>query len=272
MAYQKTVWKDQDVENPRTYVMRDNGNNTVTLLDAFGTVTELGTPVNAENMNKIENGITDVESSLQAQVNTKANDADVVHKTGNENITGLKIFNDVIAVRNTNYAYNEIPPSTSYASYHIRDKNGYMMGALEFLMYADGAHVFQINTRGKDNNWANPIGLGKSSSGVEFTYCPACDWDNSIVTTISKSRSQNGGYFKLGNGLIIQWGSVALNGQHWATVTLPTAFTRTNYSIALSSAEVGWTQSVTHQSRNKTTTTFETLGQGSPLSWIAIGY
>ena len=57
MAYQKTEWKDQNVENPRTYSMRDNGNDTVTLLDAFGTVTELGTPVNAENMNKIENGI-----------------------------------------------------------------------------------------------------------------------------------------------------------------------------------------------------------------------
>lgn len=62
MAYQKTVWKDQDVENPRTYVERDNGNGTVTLLDAFGTVTELGTPVNAANMNKIENGIADVET------------------------------------------------------------------------------------------------------------------------------------------------------------------------------------------------------------------
>lgn len=73
MAYQKTVWKDQDVENPRTYVMRDNGDDTVTLLDAFGTVTELGTPVNAENMNKIENGIAEVE----ALANTKATSNDI---------------------------------------------------------------------------------------------------------------------------------------------------------------------------------------------------
>lgn len=61
MAYQKTVWKDQDVENPRTYVERDNGDGTVTLLDAFGTVTELGTPVNAANMNKIEDALEDVD-------------------------------------------------------------------------------------------------------------------------------------------------------------------------------------------------------------------
>lgn len=69
MAYQKTVWKDQDVENPRTYVMRDNGDGTVTLLDAFGTVTELGTPVNAANMNKIENGIADLETFANTILN-----------------------------------------------------------------------------------------------------------------------------------------------------------------------------------------------------------
>ena len=75
MAYTKTEWKDQNVENPRTYSVRDNGDSTVTLMDAFGTVTELGTPVNAENMNKIENGI-----------------ANAVDKDSNQTITGTKVF------------------------------------------------------------------------------------------------------------------------------------------------------------------------------------
>lgn len=75
MAYTKTEWKDQNVENPRTYLVRDNGDSTVTLMDAFGTVTELGTPVNAENMNKIENGI-----------------ANAVDKDSNQTITGTKVF------------------------------------------------------------------------------------------------------------------------------------------------------------------------------------
>lgn len=75
MAYTKTEWKDQNVENPRTYSVRDNGDSTVTLMDAFGTVTELGTPVNAENMNKIENGI-----------------ANAVDKDSNQIITGTKVF------------------------------------------------------------------------------------------------------------------------------------------------------------------------------------
>lgn len=75
MAYTKTEWKDQNVENPRTYSVRDNGDSTVTLMDAFGTVTELGTPVNAENMNKIEDGI-----------------ANAVDKDSNQTITGKKTF------------------------------------------------------------------------------------------------------------------------------------------------------------------------------------
>ncbi len=79
MTYTKTVWKDQDVENPRTYILRDNGDDTTTLLDAFGTVTEIGTPVNAQNMNHIENGIADLDNA-------------VVHKTGDETITGVKTF------------------------------------------------------------------------------------------------------------------------------------------------------------------------------------
>lgn len=82
MAYTKTEWKDQNVENPRTYSVRDNGDSTVTLMDAFGTVTELGTPVNAENMNKIEDGI-----------------ANAVDKDSNQTITGTKVFNGASPIK-----------------------------------------------------------------------------------------------------------------------------------------------------------------------------
>lgn len=82
MAYTKTEWKDQNVENPRTYSVRDNGDSTVTLMDAFGTVTELGTPVNAENMNKIEDGI-----------------ANAVDKDSDQTITGTKVFNGAAPIK-----------------------------------------------------------------------------------------------------------------------------------------------------------------------------
>lgn len=57
MAYIKNTWVDQDVERPKTYEVTNNQDGSITLTDSFGLVTELGTPVNAVNMNHIEDGI-----------------------------------------------------------------------------------------------------------------------------------------------------------------------------------------------------------------------
>ena len=57
MAYIKNTWVDQNVERPRTYELQNNTDGSVTFIDSFGNVTELGTPVNADNMNHIEEGI-----------------------------------------------------------------------------------------------------------------------------------------------------------------------------------------------------------------------
>ena len=57
MSYVKNIWVDQDVERPKTYEVTNNQDGSITLTDSFGEVTELGTPVNATNMNHIEDGI-----------------------------------------------------------------------------------------------------------------------------------------------------------------------------------------------------------------------
>lgn len=59
-GYVKNTWVDQDVERPKTYEVTNNADGSITLTDSFGLVTELGTPVNADNMNHIENGLTRV--------------------------------------------------------------------------------------------------------------------------------------------------------------------------------------------------------------------
>lgn len=57
MAYIPNEWKDQQVQRPKTYQMNTNDDGSVTLVDSFGLVTELGTPVNEDYMNHIEQGI-----------------------------------------------------------------------------------------------------------------------------------------------------------------------------------------------------------------------
>ena len=106
-------------------------------------------------------------------------------------------------------------------------------------------------------------------------YGTASDAVNSILTTVNKNKSGNG-YFKLGNGLIIQWGSASVSS-HIANVNLPTAFTSTNYQIsALRVASSSTTnESNPFYTRSKTTTTFQLYNPGNnatSVSWIAVGY
>lgn len=64
MAYVKNTWVDQNVQRPKTYQVTTNQDGSITLTDDFGLVTELGTPVNATNMNHIEQGIYDNDTHI----------------------------------------------------------------------------------------------------------------------------------------------------------------------------------------------------------------
>lgn len=66
----RRVWKDRIVERPRTYEKIENPDGTITLTPSPGQVIQEGTPVNAENMNNIEQGIEDT----QARVDTVQQD------------------------------------------------------------------------------------------------------------------------------------------------------------------------------------------------------
>lgn len=141
MAYTKTEWKDQNVENPRTYSVRDNGDSTVTLMDAFGTVTELGTPVNAENMNKIENGI-----------------ANAVDKDSNQTITGTKVFEGASPIKlgKAGGTYTEIQYTSDGSARlgglrNIREGNSDNMQM--YVASKDGASILgSIQLNRDDNN------------------------------------------------------------------------------------------------------------------------
>ena len=54
MSIPRTNWQDHSVEKPMTYTLTDNGDGTVTLVPEEGEIYRQGTPVNAENLNNIE--------------------------------------------------------------------------------------------------------------------------------------------------------------------------------------------------------------------------
>ena len=68
MAYDPTQWTNREVEKPRTYVMTDNGDGTITLTPSEGQVFAQGTPLDATNLNKMEEQIALNDSALAGKL------------------------------------------------------------------------------------------------------------------------------------------------------------------------------------------------------------
>ncbi len=86
MAYEKTIWRNREVENPRTFNLQNNSDGTVTLMPAEGTIIESGTPIIAANMNNIEEGIEAAHSGIMSH------SADGIKHIGYATASGANIY------------------------------------------------------------------------------------------------------------------------------------------------------------------------------------
>lgn len=278
MAYNKTKWIDQDVENPRTYTQRKNDDGSITLLDHFGTITELGTPVNAENMNKIEDGIAAAveKSSIKQDLSTPS--ADTVLSTegaANESSRIVSIMDSELAKRlkvnertTGDYTALETPKLNSgnqsdvyLTGYAYTSTVGNNLTYCAPALLTNNVLWNRLGVHKKINNidYIKELGIGVDAQGYVHTKCDASNEDNSIVTTISHGSR----FMRFGNGLQICWGAGT------GVQVFPQPFRDTDYMIADSDLtyhkyEGMWTA-------NKTTTQFEVKNSGF-AQWIAIGY
>lgn len=170
----------------------------------------------------------------------------LIHKTGNETVTGIKTFTRQINVNGTDVSALILNiPGVSWASLNIQaNGRGPYLTTGNFQQYL-------------------PLFLGSSNEV------------NSAVTT----RAIGTNYVKLGNNLIIQWGiiTVDLSNHYSASITFPTPFSNTNYSICLSQYYTAntenWNTAAVLMFGNKTTTGVTTQSQHTDrLQWIAFGY
>jgi len=98
----------------------------------------------------------------------------------------------------------------------------------------------------------------------------------SSFTGANQSLTANG-FQKLPGGAIMQWGTVSLANNTLATVTLPTAFTTTNYAVTFAPELASSSDpSQVFYIRAKTVSSFDAANidhaQTVTLNWIAIGY
>lgn len=225
------------------------------------------------------------QTDLQNALNAKADDNAVVHLSGSETITGTKIFRDIQKLNaNTlkcfSIARGTVPGSTQYANYYFTDSaelNGdnNAFGLLRTQVNTSGnvsvyLRAFKNNVAG--TNVYSDLSLVYPASGNPYASAPASDVNNSIVTTVDKSKG-SGGFFKLGNGLIIQWGVVSANSSGVA-VTLPTAFSSATSYRAVACREANNATmyvSVVRTSASKITV-YTSNATSYSIAWIAIGY
>lgn len=104
-GYQRINFKDQNVERPKTYDVTNNPDGSITLIESFGNVEELGTPINQENMNHIEDGIDAVSFSKFSLDSTYKKDDLVTDIQDDE----LKIFK---SLKDNNFGH--LPSESDY--------------------------------------------------------------------------------------------------------------------------------------------------------------
>lgn len=213
------------------------GNQTIGGTKTFTVSPQVPTVSSGDSSSNVANTqfVTTADSNLQTQINQKANSSDVVNFTGNQTITGEKTFTNKVEIQST---------------------NGYILFHIPGTMY----------TRLQES--ANGLEV-RSGDGANLAplFAAWSDANNSVVVTAAKSKAANG-YFKLGNGLIAQWGYASGSG----TISFPTPFSSTNFGVVLTRTSANGTND-NDAITSKTNTSFNvTIYQGGGGHWIAIGY
>jgi hypothetical protein len=211
-----------------------------------------------------------------------------VNVAGTQTITGEKTFTKGVTVHrsdprvwleNTDAIKGTAPSSNLVSAFQFRDKNHELLGSVHSQYQTDKKIITQLlayKANSASDTASVRMGVGYNYAGKEITFAPACDDYDSIVTTIGNSKAENG-FFKLGNGLIIQWGRVSNTNNQNITLTFPTPFTSTNYSInAMRTSITGGGYSYDGitgvSSRATTSCVLYSYYGSSSYDWIAIGY
>lgn len=228
--------------------------------------------------NQTIGGTKTFSSTISGSINgNAATVTNGVYTTGSQSIAGKKTFTNMPYIAMTHPSIHEqkteltkgtAPTSSQDTSGGISfvDKNDKILADVLFGYTKDKSTLVALRphkANASGDTAVSALSVTYPATGNPYATAPASDIADSVVTTINKSKAANG-YFQLGNGLIIQWGSFSTSG----TITLPKAFTSTDYKVACS--ETG-DHEYGPRIGNLTKTTFDVLNS-RPGMWIAIGY
>ena len=88
-TFTRLEWEDFICQFPNRFKITDNGDGTVTITDEPGEILQEGTPVNAENLNRIEVAIEELTKQHENVMNAENNLSDLTDKAAARNNLGL---------------------------------------------------------------------------------------------------------------------------------------------------------------------------------------
>jgi len=203
---------------------------------------------------------------------------------GDQRITGVKTYsNSNLVVKDSRINRADTAPAESIYSQTVQavDANGNSIGYLGVVATNTGRLYTRLVANNHAGNTGSTMYIGFDSSDNVVTYSPPCDVNNSILTTTGKSFGtyEENGYCKLGNGLIIQWGTIEVSSYNaTGTVTLPTAFSSAVFAITAGARRTdgaGQGSLIITGTMNKTKFTWAQNASSSNYTnrqmWIAFG-
>jgi hypothetical protein len=193
-------------------------------------------------------------------------------RTGNNTLTGNNTFSGNSTFSGSNKFTGGVEINSVDGGVELKPSNSTTVGGFIDFHFA-GPNADYTSRIIEDAN-------GQLRASCSRLMVPDSSTVGSAISTSAISKSTNG-YVKLGNGIIIQWGRFSTSSYtQTGTITFPTAFSNTNYSLAFGSFRNGQTglgQGYFLVTNNTSSNFTYKLVSGSDNyasqgRWIAIGY
>lgn len=138
-------------------------------------------------------------------ISGKANDADVVHKSGNETVNGTKTFTvapvssngnttNGFFIKNTAIARNEVPTNIYHSTFRVNDKNDKILGEYCVEKSNSGSSLLNMNVRTDDSNGnqiSKSLYLNLKNDGSDVSFHPSSTDEFNLGTSAWKWKDVN---------------------------------------------------------------------------------
>lgn len=184
--------------------------NRVTTLENSTAENTANIQTNASNISALQTSKQDALSEQQianiADVTNKANDADVVHKSGNETVAGTKLFTiapisansattNGFFIRNNAIARNEVPSQFYHSSFRVYDKNDHVFGEYCVEKSTSGFSLLNMNVRSENSDGteiSRGLFLTLSNDASVVSFRPSTNNEFNLGTSSNKWKTING--------------------------------------------------------------------------------